>query len=110
MTDIQWYFNNYGPYVDDVVDESISDPDINVIQTETMYGTPKTLVQYVGDGENINLNDAEREIVDGVITATRSKYWNSFIKYVYDIFPVKSCPRYSILDLSELAEEERRAG
>jgi hypothetical protein len=106
ITDIQWYFNNYGPFVDDVLNEAQSDPKINVTYTATMYGTPKVQMEYVGD-DVTDLTDEEKEVIDNIINETSPKYWNSFIKYVYDTFPIRNNPRYSQLDLIELAKIER---
>lgn len=107
ITDISWYFNSYGPYVDDVVDEAVRDPEINVITTTTIYGTPKILVQYTGDVVGIDIGDYERAIIDKVIEDTKAMYWNSFIKHVYDTYPIRANPRYSYLDLVDLAAEEK---
>lgn len=107
ITDIQWFFDNYGPYVDDVLNEAQNDPQLKVIHTTTMYGTPKVQMEYVGNKKDYTLSDEEREVIDSVINATKTKYWNSFIKYVYDTFPVRNNPHYSQLNLIELAKEEK---
>lgn len=107
LTNIHWFFNNYGPYVDDVLNTATSDPLINVLHTTTMYGTPKIQIEYIGDESGYLLSKEEMEVIDYVINETRPKYWNSFIKYVYDTYPIKNYPRYSILDLVRLAAEER---
>lgn len=107
ITDIQWYFNNYGPYVEDVLEEAKIDPLINVVQTTTIYGTPKVQIQYIGDEGKYDLTQEEKQILDDVIKSTKPKYWNSFIKYVYDTYPIKKSPRYSHLNLVELASEQQ---
>ena len=107
ITDISWYFNNYGPYVDDVVDEAVRDPEINVITTTTVYGTPKIQVQYNGNIAGLDIGGEERAIIDEVIEETKTMYWNSFIKHVYDTYPIRENPRYSYLDLVDLAAQEK---
>ena len=107
ITDIQWYFNNYGPFVDDVQEAAKLDPKVEVVHTTTMYGTPKVQMIYIGESKDaVGLSAEEADLVDHVINETKSLYWNSFIKYVYDTYPVRSNPRYSHLDLVELAKKE----
>ncbi|RRD57504.1 DUF4065 domain-containing protein [Comamonadaceae bacterium OH2545_COT-014] len=106
ITEIKWYFNNYGPYVDAVFDEAILDPEIDVIQTTTIYGTPKIQIKYSGDAGEVNINYNEKEIIDHIISQTKTMYWNSFIRHVYDTYPVRKNPQYSYLDLAGLAKQE----
>lgn len=106
ITEINWYFNNYGPYVDDVIEEAINDPEINVITTSTIYGTPKIQVQYGGEIDRLDINNDEKNIIDCVIEQTKTMYWNSFIKHVYHTYPIRENPRYSHLDLVDLASQE----
>lgn len=103
MTDITWYFNNYGPFVDDVIDEAVRDPEIEVINTSTIYGTPKVQIQYVGNGVVHGLERDEEETIDQVIRETSSMYWDNFIRYVYNTDPIRENPRYSNLNLVDLA-------
>jgi len=109
LTDITWYFNNYGPYVEDVL-KAAKEPDseINVREDITPYNTPKLTMIYTGDGnvEDI-LAPEEKKIVDYVINQTKSMYWNDFIKHVYNTFPIRNNPRYSVLDLIDQAAELR---
>lgn len=104
MTDVKWVFNHYGPYVDEVVDSVSSVHGFNVEEKNTMYGTPKYVISYIGGGD-IDICDREKNILDAVIKKTRSMYFNDFIKYVYSTYPVKSSERYSDLNLVELAKK-----
>lgn len=106
ITEIHWYFNNYGPYVDDVLKTVQMDPEIDAIQTSTIYGTPKIQIRYSGNGEGINLSEDEKDILNEVISQTRSMYWNGFISYVYNTYPVRENAQYSYLDLVDLANQE----
>ena len=99
LTDIDWYFDNYGPFVNTVHDVAIRDPQINVISTYTMYGTLKTLFSYIGDTPEIPENI--KNIIDEVIIKTRSMYWNEFIDYVYSTPPIQGSNRYTYLNLIE---------
>jgi len=107
LTEIRWFFDNYGPFVNDVKNEATADHLIDVIHTTTQYGTPKVLIKYKGDGSNYNISDEEEAVIEGVIAVTQDKYWNSFIKFVYDTYPIENNPRYTHLDLVKLAVEDR---
>ncbi len=41
MTNIEWVFNHYGPYVDDVINNVSFTPYFTIITTETAYGSSK---------------------------------------------------------------------
>ncbi|WP_370203231.1 Panacea domain-containing protein [Alloalcanivorax venustensis] len=103
MTDIKWVFNHYGPYVDDVVDSANGAYGFSLEKKNTMYGTPKYVVSYSG-GEDIDISDREKKILDAVIEKTKPLHFNDFISYVYSTYPVKSNERYASLDLVSLAQ------
>lgn len=105
MTRIQWLFNHYGPYVDDVINAVAVSPDFSVSHEQTVYGTEKNLVVYNGAGDDIQLSPREKQILDLVISKTQSMYFNDFIDYVYSTYPVQANNRYSYLDLVGLARE-----
>lgn len=107
LTDIEWYFHNYGPYVDDIKAISNDDPSIVLVSTTTVYGTHKLLIELKDPNAKVDLTEEERKTIDKVIEATRPMYWNSFIKHVYDTYPIRTTPRHSTLDLVELAKKEK---
>lgn len=107
LTKIEWYFHNYGPYVDAVVNAAVKDPRFNVISTSTMYGDSKTLFTIKDDAEfEKGLTNTERNIVDSVINETKNLYWDSFIKHVYETYPIRVTDRHKILNLVALAKQE----
>lgn len=97
ITDIKWYFDNYGPFVRDVYDVAYRDPDISIVETQTIYGTPKIIFQYLGQKPFLEYYIIE--IIDTVIHDTRGMYWNGFIEYVYSTPPIVKSNRYTYLDL-----------
>ncbi|MGP5066387.1 Panacea domain-containing protein [Psychrobacter alimentarius] len=99
VTSIKWYFDNYGPFVRDVYDVAYIDPNISIVETQTIYGTPKIIFQYLG--EKPILDPHIRGIIDNVIRDTRGMYWNGFIEYVYSTPPIVKSNRYTYLDLVE---------
>lgn len=108
MTEIRWYFHNYGPYVDDVILAAKEDPRIIVEDTINMYGDPKTLFKINDDYDTKhNLEKFEMKIIKKVIAETQKLYWDEFIQHVYNTYPINVTNRYMELDLVELAKQER---
>ena len=107
LTKIEWYFHNYGPYVDAVVNSAVKDPRFNIKSTSTMYGDSKTLFT-IKDGTEFDkgLTEDEQLIIDGVINETKDLYWDSFIKHVYDTYPIRVTDRHKTLNLIALAKKE----
>jgi len=108
MTEIDWYFDHYGPYVSDVLDEADEDKDLQVETTYSAFGTRKYVVRKkIGDNtlDYPNLSNYEKNTIDEVINDTKLLSWNNFIDYVYETYPVKVNNKYSKLDLAELASK-----
>ncbi|MDX7827491.1 Panacea domain-containing protein [Aeromonas caviae] len=105
LTDIDWLFNHYGPYVDDVVEVASRSPYFSIVSEQTMYGSDKYLISFNGYFDENSLPYRERQILDFVINKTKHLYFNDFIDYVYSTYPVESRNRYSRLDLVSLARE-----
>ncbi|MGR6896978.1 Panacea domain-containing protein [Rummeliibacillus sp. BSL5] len=108
ITNIDWYFDHYGPYVSDVFDVAAKDSKLKIIHTSSAFGNNKELLDFTGSSnENliIKLSKQEKKILDTVIKETKYFNWNDFIKYVYATYPIVNQRKYSNLDLPELAKE-----
>ena len=99
LSNIKWYFDNFGPYVTDVVDTAYNDPDVRLVSTRTIYGTEKTLIEY--KGSTPILDESVKKILDQVIESTKTLSWKNFIEYVYATPPIKESTRYNYLDFSK---------
>ena len=99
ISNIEWYFDNFGPYVTNVIDTAYNDHEVRVISTRTIYGTDKTLIEY--KGETPNLDEPTKLILDKVINDTKPLSWKSFIDYVYSTPPIKQSTRYNYLDFAK---------
>ncbi|WP_455258419.1 Panacea domain-containing protein [Peptoniphilus asaccharolyticus] len=102
ITNIEWFFDHYGPYVSDVLDEADEDKTVSINSTISNFGTVKYIVKPKRDKEELSyddLTDNDKLIIDRVIEETKSFYWNEFINYVYSTEPIKKSTRYSALDL-----------
>ncbi len=108
LTDAEWHFNHYGPYVDDFIKIEKDDSDIKVYSTQTMFGGHKQQVELRSDfNRDIELEKNEKKILDFVIESTKSKNYEDFIKLVYSTYPVVSSSKYNDLDLVKMAQEYR---
>ena len=107
MTHINWVFNHYGPYVDDVINSVSFNPNFSITSTRTNFGSSKKIVSYLGPNISTDLPLRTRQILDLVIDKTKDMYFDDFINYVYSTYPVRAQNRYSELDLVSLAIEYR---
>lgn len=104
LTNIDWYFDHYGPYVSDVLDDADDDKVLSINKTTSNYGTVKYIVKPKRDKEDLvypGLYNSDTEILDKVISETEDLSWNEFIDYVYSTKPIQNSSRYSKLDLSK---------
>lgn len=106
LTNIRWFFHNYGPYVEDVVEEAKRSPYLNVTAEQNFYGERKEIICLtVNSVDYLNLNNYQIATANTVLNETRRMFWNEFISYVYSTPPVVNANRYEILDL--VAEAQR---
>ncbi|UEC43425.1 MAG: hypothetical protein METHAR1v1_1370003 [Methanothrix sp.] len=109
ISNIKWYFNNFGPFVWDVKDTARDNPHLFELETTTnMYGDLKTIfilrkIEYIP-----NLSDDEMESIDHVINETKNLSWDQFIRLVYSTYPIASTERYTYINLIEKAKEYMR--
>ncbi|MBI1364144.1 MAG: DUF4065 domain-containing protein [Proteobacteria bacterium] len=110
LTDIRWKFDNYGPYVKDVVEAISGSDSFEIVETKNFYGAPKKQVERLPNVGNthVRLKKHERETLDKVLEETQHMYFRQFIDHVYGTYPVLSQPKGSYLDLVELAKKQQR--
>jgi uncharacterized protein YwgA len=109
LTAIDWFFDNYGPFVDDVHKEIEKRGDlINITHTSNCYGYDKTLYMIAENDYIPILEDDEKKIIDEVIDKTKTMHWDGFINFVYSTYPIATSPRYSKLNLLEKAHEYKK--
>lgn len=109
ITNINWYFDNFGPYVEDVKQVVQDNPELFSLEsTSTIYGDPKTLFSLKNSEYEPRLADEEVKTLDYVISKTKPLNWSEFIKLVYSTYPIQSSERYQNLNLPTLAAEYRK--
>lgn len=105
-TNIEWYYNHYGPYVNDVINFMKGNPTIFKVESyQNPFGGGLTDKFSLLDKSPISMEENVKEITDQFINYTYQLTWNDFINLVYSSYPIKKNVRYSKLDLKELAIE-----
>lgn len=106
LTDIDWIFNHYGPWVPDVLAAAQSREDLDVVSDVNYYGSPKVRVKPKQGAAPVALSAQTKAIIDTVVADTQKLYFGEFIEYVYATTPVRQSPRGSQLDLEAFAAAE----
>jgi hypothetical protein len=109
ITPVEWHYNNYGPYVSDVI-EVINASNWFVIQEDqTAAGNFKEIVhseQNRMDEElEAFLDQNERSVIQQVIANTQDLSFNDFVHLVYSTYPIIKMNRGDALDLPAFAKE-----
>jgi Protein of unknown function (DUF4065) len=108
MTNIDWVFDNYGPFVWDVMKVIENNTEIfQTRETTNSSGSNKTIVSLNTQtgSELANLTGEERKVLQFVINSTKDMGWSSFIKLVYSTYPVVASMRHEKLNLVDFARE-----
>lgn len=108
VTDIAWYFNHYGPYVEDVISLIKEKKDIFTVNTSiNMYGGLSDRISLINTDLKIELDNETKTSVDFIINNTSNLGWTDFISLVYSTYPIKTNSKYTFLDLESGAEKFR---
>lgn len=106
VTDIKWYFDNFGPFVRDIENCVKENDDIFEIQnTQNTLGNEKKLFCLIKEDYVPKLDKKVITVINHVIKRTKDKNFNEFIKYVYGTYPIMTSEKYSFIDLKKKAEE-----
>lgn len=108
MTKIDWIYNHYGPYVDEVETSIIFDERFVIEKTTNIYGKEKSIVKIKDNAEFQEPNKKEKKIIDFIIEKTNRYNFTEFIKLVYSTYPIISQPQGSQLNLIALAKEYKK--
>lgn len=107
-TDIKWYFNHYGPYVDDVINLIKSQPEFfTVVSSPTGYGGASDKITRIKNLP-LSLNDSVKKSADFIIEKTWRLNWSEFISFVYSTYPIRNNPKYTFLDLKREAQNFKK--
>ena len=105
VSEIEWFFNNFGPYVTDVIEMAKENHDtFSIKEVESYYGDTTRVINIISS-YSPNLSEEEKLSIIKVIDITKNKTWDQFITLVYSTYPIVVSSRYSKLNLLSLAEE-----
>lgn len=100
LTNISWYFEHYGPYSSDIMNEVNNHNDLYVEATKSNFGTEKYLIKSKTDNIKItDLNKNNTDIINKVINDTKLLTWNELMTYVYNTKPIKNTKKYTNITL-----------
>jgi hypothetical protein len=106
FTDIKWYFNHYGPYVEDVIDLMKSESEtFEVISYENPYSGGRTDKFKLKKSVNPIINEKALNAAKFIIANTFHMNWSQFISLVYSSYPIKNSEKYTYLDLESFSEK-----
>jgi len=108
MSDIEWIFNHYGPYVSDIETRLLLDDRFDIEKTTNFYGSEKNIIKIKSDTDFKEPNEKQKKVMDFIIDATKGMYWNKFINTVYSTYPIQHSQRGEQLDLVKLANEYKK--
>ena len=109
LSNIRWFFDNHGPYVNDIIDLARARTDIfEVKETENIYSGRKRIISLKSPSYKPDLSKSEKASIDRIIEITKTKYWADFISLVYGTHPIASSERYTYLDLIKKADEHKK--
>ncbi|MEK3726733.1 Panacea domain-containing protein [Lysinibacillus sp. FSL W8-0953] len=108
ITEIEWYYDHFGPYVDDIYDAALHDNEILIEQSFSYFGNRKEIFRLKEDFIPVFelLNNHNMTILNTVIEETKYLNWNEFIKLIYSTYPIEANKKYTYLNLVELAEDK----
>lgn len=100
ISEIDWYFNHYGPFVWDVQEAAVARRDLFKIEEGfTAGGNTRTYFSLRVSSVIVELTPSEHRALDDVLATTRDLNWASFIQLVYSTYPVATSDRHTHLDL-----------
>lgn len=104
ISNITWVVYHYGPWVPDVIETVQNNPDkFRIRKTRTFFGNPKEVVELTDRSFEPNLSPAQKDAINHVIDVTWDLNWDDFIRLVYSTYPVVTQPKYTPLNLRQLA-------
>jgi hypothetical protein len=107
LSNINWYFDNYGPFVWDIKRCVEASNTLQLVSTRTMFGNKKELIELRDNDYEPTLSEDAARAIDHIIKQTEKLNWTSFIRLVYSTYPIAKSEKYSQLDLPVLASEYR---
>jgi len=110
LSNIEWYFDNYGPFVWDIKKCVEANPQLfSATETSNMFGSRKIMFEIKDNTVEPELDEQAKLIINHVINNTKTMTWEDFIKLIYSTYPIVSSTRYTTLDLRTKAKEYKHS-
>lgn len=108
ISNIEWIFNHYGPYVNDIELNLRSDDRFSIEKSTNFYGSEKNIIKIKKDIGFNEPDEKQKKIINLIINITKNMSWNEFINTVYSTYPIQHSERGEKLDLVKLAKEYKK--
>lgn len=108
ITNINWYFDNYWPFVRDIENEISLNPDIFDISYEQNWFWSIKKIFSIKWSYKAKIDENLKSVIDFVLNLTKDLDFNEFIKFVYSTYPIYKSRKFTFLNLKELAEEYKQ--
>lgn len=108
FTNINWYFNHYGPYVNDIIDLMRAQTDVFQVKSYSNQYEGITDKFNLIDKSPVTLTSEVKNITDLFIDYTYKLTWSNFISLVYSSYPIKTSLKYTNLDLVKMSVEFKK--
>lgn len=105
VSQINWYFDSYGPFVFDIKDCAEKSELFSIENTTNLYGDRKSLIRLRDPSYRPSVSIEEKQALDYVIEKTKPLNWSEFIRLVYSTYPIATSSKFSSIDLSQKAKE-----
>lgn len=108
ITDIIWRYDNFGPFVWDILNTAQDNPKIfKTDEIKNFHGSKKILITLSDKNTPNEILETEKETLDFVINSTKTMNWDKFIQLVYSTYPILVSEKQSVLDLIALARQKK---
>lgn len=110
ISNINWKFNHYGPYVDDI-ENSISNDSLHRFEIQeniTYFGNLKYIIKIKQDLKFSDPNSQEKKVLDIIIKLTDTLNWTDFINLIYSTYPIKVTSQGDTMNLVELSMKYKK--
>lgn len=108
ITNINWYFDYYWPFVRDIENEIDINNDLFSMKEEYNQFWSKKKIFSAKPWYQPVLDDNLKNVIDFVINLTKELDFNSFIKFIYSTYPIYKSRKFTFLNLIDLAEEYKK--
>lgn len=110
ISKLNWYYNQYGPFSEEIEALTRSNPLFSLEDTDNYYGGNKKsiMLKHNDDFEPV-LSDAQKQAIDATIKKTQDLTWQEFTQMIYKTYPLVKTSQYHFLDLPALAQEYVRS-